>query len=133
MPRISMNLTAPIFRHFFPVIPDAVTLKVPAGKPQGVIIKDMSAYLIQGANPLDKSFMSTDDKNTRHQFQGGYRCTLEIVTPPDMGRLIVSSSGLSFEYTPPIGYVGKDIFCYQIVNVMGQYSDYGYMTIFIRC
>ena len=133
MPRLSMNLTAPIFRHFFPVVPLDLVMHTPIAQTKLPFVYDMSRYLLQGASPLDSKIISKADDNVTPKFQGGYRCYLEIVTPPSQGSMKVSSDGLSFEYVPSLGYTGRDTFCYQITNVMGQYSDYGFISLFVRC
>lgn len=135
MPRLSMNLTAPIFRHFWPTVPSfpVIHFTPPPTSPKAALRIYMDRYLIQGANPIDPSIISTEDNNHTHQFQGGYRCTLQIVILPGHGTLKISDDGLSFEYSPALGYIGGDSFCYRIVNVMGQYSEYGYIQLLIRC
>lgn len=135
MTRRSMNLTAPMFRHFWPTVPEfpVIHFTPPASKPLTAIRILMHRYLIQGANPIDPEIISKADNNVNRQFQGGYRCSLQLVILPGHGSLRISDDGLSFEYTPNIGYIGGDAFCYRIVNVMGQYSEYGYIQFLVRC
>lgn len=75
--------------------------------------------MVQGARPMDPGVLATEDN-----FQGGYRCTLRVVTPPAFGRVEVSEDKLSFDYYPLSKYwVGRDSFSYSVTNALGYESD----------
>ena len=79
----------------------------------------MKQLLIQGADPYDQD---VHDRNAK--FQGGYRCTLKIVTQPGIGRVEIGWDHLGFEYIPKNpAWSGHDSFSYSIVSYLGQESD----------
>lgn len=83
---------------------------------------DMRKYLIQGANPVDGDVVNPLDP-TAPFFQGGYRCTLQLLSRPLHGVVEVAPDRLGFLYRPEIAYYGGDSFAYRIINCMGQESD----------
>lgn len=137
MSRKSMGLTAPKFRHFFPVCPVLAPIHFtpPVVKPRFPLTIDMAAYLLQGAKPLDPAIISKADNESTSviQFQGGYRCTLFIALQAEHGVVTITPDSMAFEYVANAGYVGSDSFAYRIMNVMGQYSNCGYIKLLIRC
>lgn len=79
----------------------------------------MKEFLIQGAKPYNPYVHELEN-----DFQGGYRCTLKIVTPPTYGTVKVSEDTLGFEYSPLSKYwMGRDSFSYSVVNIFGWESD----------
>ena len=110
-----MILTRPIYRVTKPVAPEQ-TFRIPKG---GTSYLKMSRCLIQGARPEDQAVLAAEN-----HFQGGYRCTLKIITPPVFGTVVISDNQIGFDYTPMSKYwMGKDSFSYSVVNVMGYESD----------
>lgn len=79
----------------------------------------MKSFLIQGAVPRSDSVFLAENN-----FQGGYRCTLKIVTQAQQGNVTIAEDKLGFEYVPhsPV-WMGPDSFSYAIVNCFGQESD----------
>ena len=105
-----MIISRPIYRIFKPVVSEQV-FKSPK---TSFLYLNMKPFLIQGANPVDEEVL-----NAENQFQGGYRCTLKIVTPPTFGTAQVSDNHLGFDYIPKsIYWMGKDSFSYSVVNAM---------------
>lgn len=79
------------------------------------------SWLIQGANPIDPSLVDEDGTGT-NQFQGGYRCTLKLISRAAHGHARISDDKLAFEYRPDMGYFGVDAFAFKLVNALGQES-----------
>ena len=65
------------------------------------------------------------------QFLGGFRCTLEILSPCQHGQARVSTNRISFEYRPTLGYSGRDSFTYRVVTAFGQASDASCIQLFV--
>jgi hypothetical protein len=127
----SIKLTQPFFRHFIPVAED-ILVHTPATQVLRPFVIDLSKWLIQGAYPIDPKLISKADNHTAWQFQGGYRCTIEILSQPANGIATISENQLGLAYTPKITYRGPDAFGYRIVNVMGQPSDAYCVTLYVR-
>lgn len=83
---------------------------------------DMRRYLIQGASPQDGRVVNPLDPDAPY-FQGGYRCTLQLLSKPLHGVVAIAPDKLGFLYRPEVGYYGGDSFSYRIINCMGQESD----------
>lgn len=82
---------------------------------------DMSKWLIQGANPIDPSIVKPDGTGT-NQFQGGYRCTIKLISQAAHGSVRISDDKSALEYRADMGYAGNDSFAYRMVNALGQES-----------
>jgi hypothetical protein len=81
----------------------------------------MRRFLIQGANPIDDKIIDTEDVPTG--FQGGYRCTLKLISTAAHGHVRIYDDKSEFEYKADLGYYGYDSFAYKLVNAMGQESE----------
>lgn len=81
----------------------------------------MKRFLIQGANPIDTEIIDTEETPTG--FQGGYRCTLKLISTAAHGHVRISDDKSAFEYKADLGYYGYDSFAYRLVNAMGQESE----------
>ena len=127
----SVKLTQPFFRHFVPTCPDLLF-----HTPQSQVFKpftiDLSPYLVQGAYPIDSKLISKADNVYKKQFQGGYTCTIQIVSQPANGIAVISADKMGIDYIPKIGYRGPDAFGYRIVNVMGQPSNVSCISLYVR-
>lgn len=88
----------------------------------------MKKYSLQGASPLDLGIVNPQDLDALF-FQGAYRCTLEIISPPRHGVVKISDDTFDFEYRPEVGYFGNDYFSYRVVNCMGQESPAACITL----
>ena len=88
----------------------------------------MKKYLLQGANPPDKTIDNPRDPEYQY-FQGAYRCTLEVLNEPKHGVLQMAEDQLGFVYRPEVGYYGDDKFMYRIINCMGQASPTACITL----
>jgi hypothetical protein len=132
MTRMAINITQPIYRHFMPISKDLV-FHTPVSQTTEWFKLNMKPFLIQGAYPLDARLISTADSVMNTQFQGGYRCFLEIVTQPVNGDVRFSDDQLGFAYKPKLLlYRGGDAFSYRLINVMGQESDVACISLFVR-
>lgn len=78
-------------------------------------------FLIQGANPIDSSIVDPKGTGT-NSFQGGYRCTLKLISQAAHGHVRISDDKIAFEYRPDMGYSGVDSFAYRLQNALGQES-----------
>lgn len=78
-------------------------------------------FLIQGANPIDSSIVDPKGTST-NSFQGGYRCTLKLISQAAHGHVRISDDKLALEYRPDTGYMGVDSFAYRLRNALGQES-----------
>jgi hypothetical protein len=78
-------------------------------------------WLIQGANPINPALVNPTGTGS-NQFQGGYRCTLKLISRAAHGHVRISDDKLAFEYRPDMGYIGTDSFAYRLVNALGQES-----------
>ena len=78
-------------------------------------------WLIQGANPIDPNIITPDGTGS-NEFQGGYRCTLKLISRAAHGHARISDDKLALEYRPDMGYLGVDSFAYRLVNALGQES-----------
>lgn len=79
----------------------------------------MKNILVQGADPTHEEILARDNN-----FQGGYRCTLNIKSPCAYGRVEVAADHIGFDYYPPhVGWTGLDAFSYSVTNIFGQESD----------
>jgi hypothetical protein len=79
---------------------------------------DFSELLIQGANPTDQTVL-----DEYHNFQGGYRLMLEIISQPAFGEAVISDYKLGIRYKAPVGFKGLDSFSYRLVTEFGQKSE----------
>lgn len=79
-------------------------------------------WLIQGANPIDPTLVNPNGTGS-DQFQGGYRCTLRLISQCAHGHVKISDDKFAFEYRPDMGYSGSDSFAYRLVNALGQESS----------
>jgi hypothetical protein len=131
MPRLSMNIAQPIFRHFFPIAKDFV-FHTPTSQTSWFFNMSMKELLIQGAYPLDQHIISKADDVVVPQFQGGYRCELEILTQPQHGTVKISDDRMGFAYRPLLTYRGGDAFSYRLRNVVGQVSNACCISLFVR-
>lgn len=132
MSRVTRAVVNPIYRHFMPLSKD-LQFHTPLQQygAQYFQIK-MKQYLIQGAYPIDSTIISRADNRPTGQFQGGYRCTLEILSQPVHGVVRIGDDKLCFEYRPESQYRGGDAFSYRIVNSMGQGSNVSCISLFVR-
>ena len=131
MTTLSMNVTCPIYRHFMPVAQDLV-IHTPVAQQAGqYLFISLKKQLIQGANPIDSKLVSRLPGSPK-QFQGGYRCTIEVVGLPLHGTVRLSDNKLGLEYCPEVNYSGKDFFSYRLVNVMGQPSSVACVSLLVR-
>ena len=73
--------------------------------------------LVQGANPFNAVTLAQEK-----DFQGGYRCTLKVVTQPNFGSVKVLPLGFLYTSVSPV-WMGNDSFSYSVVNPMGYESD----------
>ncbi len=65
------------------------------------------------------------------QFLGGFRCTLEILTPCVHGQARIGYDHRTFEYRPNFGYTGRDSFSYRVRTVFGQESDAACVQLYV--
>lgn len=79
-------------------------------------------WFIQGANPLDPTIVDPSGMG-ENQFQGGYRCTLKLISRAANGHARISDDKFAFEYRPDMGFYGTDSFAFRMVNAMGQESS----------
>ena len=128
---MSRHILRPVFRHFIPKSEDLV-IHTPQGQTTEFFRIDLKRLLIQGANPIDSNLISRADSTDGKQFQGGYRCFLEILGGPAHGDAQIAWDYLGFEYRPALGYRGGDAFSYRLRNVMGQESNAACVTLFVR-
>lgn len=129
MTATSYTIAAPRWRHFFPVAPSlsASINSIEALTYKPIIID--KEYLIQGARPIDP--LVIDPNATEEQFQGGYRCSIEITATPQNGTARISANTLYLEYKPNPGFSGADSFSYRLVNALGQQSNAACVSIVI--
>lgn len=111
-----MIVSRPLFRAFKPEAKEKTFHLRSRVYP---VYLSMKEFLIQGANPTDNTVLST-----HNNFQGGYRCTLKVVSQPHLGSVVVSEDTLGFDYTALSGaFRGNASFSYSLVNCFGQESD----------
>ena len=111
-----MIVSRPLYRAFKPGAWEK-TFNLHSGKVSQYL--DMKKFLIQGANPTQLGVLDSHEG-----FQGGYRCTLNVVVQPQFGKVTISDNHLGFDYTPlSIVWIGKDSFSYTISNCFGYESD----------
>lgn len=119
-----MIVTRPMFRQFKPVAPEKI-FRVLRWKT--VHYLSMKTLLIQGAIPYDADVHAREGN-----FQGGYRCTLNIISQAALGSVAIGWDTLGFEYTPKSrSWYGHDTFSYSITNSLGQESDATCLHIFV--
>jgi hypothetical protein len=127
----SVKLTQPFFRHFVPLAED-ILVHTPQKQVFNPFVINLSKWLVQGAVPLDPSLISKADNHTAKQFQGGYVCTIQIVSQPAHGIAVISDDRMGIAYIPKLTYKGPDAIGYRIVNVMGQPSDVHCISLYVR-
>ena len=128
---MSRNILRPVFRHFVPRSEDLV-VHTPQGQTTEFFYISLKHLLVQGAHPLNSNLISRADSTGGPQFQGGYRCSHEIVGSPSHGEVRLSWDRMGFEYKPELGYRGGDSFSYIMRSVTGQESNVSCVALFVR-
>lgn len=115
-------VTRPIFRHATPIAKELVFHT----KINARTYLSLKPMLIQHANPYDESVHAA-----QNNFQGGYRQTIQLLSPAAFGRAEVDGDHLGILYTPKPNWRGHDSFSYRLVNFMGQESEAHCIHVFV--